>query len=155
VSINKAIDGIQLPIRNYNSLAREAANSADLTAHMPNDRKYAYRILYALTPEMDSIHRKELDDLANLRAIPSTGGPLDPGEKRDLLASVENLILDNNRMKRASIFTLRRMKDVGIGLDKPQVQRNFSELEAYQTCLTRGVSPMLRFIPLSAGGPRS
>jgi hypothetical protein len=153
--IDSALGSIQLPIRNYNSLAREAANSADITAHMPAERKYDYRILYALTPEMDSIHRKELDDLASLRSLPATGSPLGPSEKREFLESVENLILDNDRMKRASIFTLRRMRDLGIALDKSQVQRNFTDLPTYQNCLARNVSPMLRFIPMSAGGPRT
>jgi len=89
--VSSAIETIQLPLRNYNSSAREAANSADLTAHMPADRKYDYRILYALTPEMDAVHRKELEDLAALRALPSTGGSLGQDEKRVVLGAVENL----------------------------------------------------------------
>lgn len=153
-AVNNAIDAIQLPLRNYNSGAREAANSADITAHMPPDRKYDYRIVYALTPEMDSIHRKELEDLAELRSLPATGGPIGQDEKSSLLAAIENLSLDNDRMKRASIFTLRRMRDIGIGLDRSQVERNFADLPTYHGCLTRDIGPMLRFIPLSGGGQR-
>ncbi|MEO7504738.1 MAG: hypothetical protein ABIT69_06095 [Sphingomicrobium sp.] len=37
-SVVDAISAIQLPLRNYNSNAREAANSADITGHMPPDR---------------------------------------------------------------------------------------------------------------------
>lgn len=149
-----AIDGVQLPLRNYNDAAREAANSADITAHMPADRKYGYRIVYALTPEMDSLHEKELEDLADLRSLPASGGPMDVQEKRAMLAAVENLLFDNDRMKRAAIFTLRRMHDIGIGLDKPQVERNFADLPAYRGCLTREIGPMLRFRPMSAGGDK-
>ncbi len=148
----KALPSIELPLRNYNSSAREAANSADITAHMPADRKYDYRIAYALTPEMDSIHRKELEDLAVLRSIPATGGPIEPDEKRLLLEAVENLALDNDRMKRGSIFLLRRMRDIGIGLDRSQLRRNFADLPAYQNCLTRDIGSKLKFQPMSAGG---
>ena len=153
-AVNEGINVIQLPLRNYNSAAREAANSADITAHMPADRKYDYRIVYALTPELDTIHRKELEDLASLRSISATGGTLGQDEKRVLLAAIENLLLDNDRVKRSSIFTLRRIRDMGIGLDRTQVQRNFADLPAYQGCLTRDIGPMLKFIPLSAGGQR-
>lgn len=149
-----AIEGVQLPLRNYNSAAREAANSADITAHMPADRKYGYRIVYALTPEMDFLHRKELEDLATLRSLPASSGPLDAEEKRAMLAAVENLRLDNDRMKRAAIFTLRRMRDIGIGLDKPQVTRNFADLTVYRGCLTTDITPLLKFIPLAGGGPQ-
>lgn len=155
VAANAAIDAIQLPLRNYNSGAREAANSADITAHMPVDRKYDYRIVYALTPELDSIHRKELEDLASLRSLPATGGQLRQDEKRALLTAIENLSLDNDRIKRGAIFTLRRMRDIGVGLDKSQVQRNFADLPSYQGCLTRDVGAMLRFTPLSGGGQRN
>src|SRR5689334_15611809 len=144
-----AIEGVQLPLRNYNDAAREAANSADITAHMPAGRKYGYRIVYALTPEMDSLHQKELADLAALRSLPNSGGAMNAEEKRAMLAAVENLRFDNDRMKRAAVFTLRRMGDIGIGLDKPQVERNFADLTVYRDCLTTNVAPMLRFAPLA------
>ena len=154
-AVSEAIDTIQLPLRNYNSQAREAANSADITGHMPADRKYDYRIVYSLTPELDSIHRKELEALASLRSLPATGGPIGQEEKHFLLAAIENLLLDNDRVKRAAVFTLRRIRDLGIGLDRSQVQRNFADLPAYEGCLTRDIGPMLRFMPLSGGGQRS
>lgn len=153
-AVIEAINSIQLPLRNYNSNAREAANSADITAHMPFDRKYDYRILYALTPELDSIHRKELDDLASLRGLPTTGGPLQQDEKAVLLVAIENLVLDQDRIKRAAIFTLGRMRKLGIGLDIPQVQRNIADLPAYRSCLRSNIGPMLRFTPMSGGAPR-
>ncbi|MES2121108.1 MAG: hypothetical protein V4513_11125 [Pseudomonadota bacterium] len=148
----QAIAAIQLPLRNYNSSARDAANSADITAHMPADRKYDYRILYALTPELDAIHRKELEDLAVLRSLPASGGPLDLSEKRLVLGAAENLALDNDRVKRASVFTLRRMREIGIRLDKDQLRRNFADLPAYRNCLNREIGPMLKFQPMNAGG---
>jgi len=153
--VSSAIETIQLPVRNYNSSARDAANSADITAHMPADRKYDYRILYALTPEMDALHRKELEDLAALRALPATGGPLGQDEKHFVLGAVENLLIDNDRTKRAAVFTLRRLKALDIRLDKSQVERNFADVPSYSNCRTRDVGPMFKFTPISAGGVRA
>jgi len=153
--VSSAIETIQLPVRNYNSSARDAANSADITAHMPADRKYDYRILYALTPEMDALHRKELEDLAALRALPATGGPLGQDEKHFVLGAVENLLIDNDRTKRAAVFTLRRLKALDIRLDTSQVQRNFADVPSYWNCRTRDVGPMFKFTPISAGGVRA
>ena len=153
--VSSAVKTIQLPVRNYNSSARDAANSADITAHMPADRKYDYRILYALTPEMDALHRKELEDLAALRALPATGGPLGQDEKHFVLGAVENLLIDNDRTKRAAVFTLRRLKALDIRLDKSQVERNFADVPSYSNCRTRDVGPMFKFTPISAGGVRA
>lgn len=150
-----AISQVHLPLRNYNSQAREAANSADITAHMPSDRKYDYRIVYALTPELDSIHRKELEDLASLRSLPATGGSMLPEEKRALLGAIENLALNNDRVKRAARFTLRRMRDLGIGLDRPQLERNFADLPTYQGCRTPNIGPLLEMVPVIAAGAKS
>lgn len=154
-AVNEVIETIQLPLRNYNSQAREAANSADITAHMPTDRKYDYRIAYALTPELDAIHRKELEDLASLRSLSTTGGPLQQDERRAMLVAIENLSLDNDRIKRGARFTLIRMRTIGIGLDKSQLQRNFADLPAYDACRTRDLGPLLKFTPLSGGGRRA
>lgn len=150
--VSQAISMIQLPLRNYNNQAREAANSSDITAHMPDERKYDYRIVYALTPELNSVHGKELEDLASLRSVPATGGPLLPEEKRALLGAIENLSLDNDRVRRAARFTLRRMRDMGIGLDKWQIERNFADLPTYRQCRARDIRPLLEMVPVIASG---
>jgi hypothetical protein len=146
-AVRRAIAGIDLPLRNYNSFAREAANSADIAAHMPSDTMFEYRIVYSLMPELDGLHRKELNDLAQLRSLPATGGPLDQEEKRAVLAATENLILDNNRVKRASSFTLRHMRDLGVGIDRPQLQHNFADVPVYDGCLTREIKPLIDLTP--------
>jgi hypothetical protein len=147
MTVRRAIAGIELPLRTYESSARSAANSADISAHMPTDRMYEYRIVYALMPELDDVHRKELDDLAQLRALPGSGGPLDQGEKRAALSAIENLMLDNDRMKRASAFTLRHMRELGIGINRAQVDRNFADVSVYRGCLTREIRPMIGLSP--------
>jgi hypothetical protein len=108
---------------------------------------FEYRIVYSLMPELDVLHRKELDDLAQLRSLPETGGPLDQDEKRAILAATENLILDNDRVKRASSFTLRHMRDLGVGITRSQLQANFADVPVYDGCLTRQIKPMIDLTP--------
>jgi hypothetical protein len=143
----RQIDAIDLPLRNYNSHARQAANSSDIASHIPADTMYEYRIVYALMPELDEVHRKELQDLADLRSLPATGGSLSQQEKHATLAAVENLILDSDRMKRASAFTLRHMRDLGIGINRPQLQRNFADVPVYRGCATLNVKSMIDLSP--------
>lgn len=145
--VRRGIGRIDLPVRSYNSFARDAANSADIAGHMPADRMFEYRIVYSLMPELDVLHRKELDDLAQLRSLPETGGPLDQDEKRAILAATENLILDNDRVKRASSFTLRHMRDLGVGITRSQLQANFADVPVYDGCLTRQIKPMIDLTP--------
>lgn len=146
-AVRRAIARIDLPLRTYNSFAREAANSADIAAHMPAGRMFEYRIVYSLMPELDALHRKELDDLAQLRSLPGSGGPLDQEEKRAILAATENLMLDNDRVARASSFTLRHMRDLGIGISPVQVERNLADVPVYGDCLTRDIKPLIDLSP--------
>jgi hypothetical protein len=143
----RQIEAIDLPLRNYNSHAREAANSSDIAGHIPADTMYEYRIVYALVPEMDAVHRGELEHLAELRSLPASGRPLSQQEKQMALAAVENLMLDNDRMKRASAFTLRHMGDLGIGVNRPQLRRNFADVPVYSNCLTSDIGPMIELSP--------
>ncbi|MGE5563399.1 MAG: hypothetical protein ACM3ZV_08820 [Bacillota bacterium] len=142
-AVRGAIGGIDLPLRTYNSFAREAANSADIAAHMPARRMFEYRVVYSLMPELDELHRKELVDLAQLRSLPATGGPLSQEEKRTVLDATENLILDNDRVRRASSFTLRHMRDLGIGIARAQLRNNLADVPVYDGCLTREIKPMI------------
>lgn len=146
-AVRSAIAGIDLPLRTYNSFAREAANSADIAAHMPARRMFEYRVVYSLMPELDELHRKEMADLGELRSLPGTGGPLDQEEKRAVLGATENLILDNNRVRRASSFTLRHMRDLGIGINRAQLRNNLADVPVYDGCLTREIKPMIDVSP--------
>jgi hypothetical protein len=145
--VRQAIAGIDLPLRTYNSFAREAANSADIAAHMPAGRMFEYRVVYSLMPELDELHRKELVDLAQLRSLPGTGGPLNQEEKRSVLDATENLVLDNDRVRRASSFTLRHMRDLGIGITRAQLRNNLADVPVYDGCLTREIKPMIDLSP--------
>ena len=140
----KAIGAIWLPARTYDSLAHDTAVSSDVSSHMPAQRMYEFRIVYALVPELNELHRKELVDLARLRALPESGAALDSSEKLALLGAVENLKLDSARIARAAAFTLRHMRTLGIGLDPDSLARNLGEIRpAYGDCLTQDIKPLI------------
>ena len=135
----RRIEGIQLPLRSWNSFARQAANASDIVSRMPRAVSSEYRIVYSLTPELDDVHHQELQDLARLRAIPTGTEPLSVAEKMSALDAIENLVVDNQRMRRGSAFTLRHMRELGIGITRDQVARNFADVPTYSGCLTRSI----------------
>ncbi|MES2135652.1 MAG: hypothetical protein V4502_01155 [Pseudomonadota bacterium] len=143
--LRRSIDSIQLPLKTYTSGAREAALSADIAARIPAATMYGYRIVYDLIPELNKVHEEELSRLADLRALPTTGGALTQQEKREVLAAAEGLMLDNDRMARASAFTLRWMRSLAIGLERPQVVRNLALVPTYRECRSVHIQPLLFF----------
>jgi hypothetical protein len=63
------------------------------------------------------------------------------------LAATENLILDNNRVKRAAAFTLRHMRDLGVGINRDQLGHNLADVPVYDNCVTRDIKPMIDLSP--------
>jgi hypothetical protein len=131
----KLIDGLWLPHRTYDYLAREAATASDVASHMPADRMLQYRIAYEVVPNMNRLAEKELSDLGHLNAIPRSGGSLETAEKLAANDAVEALRADNEEMTREARFLLVHMKRIGLGLDRASVQRNFAGAPPqYGTC---------------------
>jgi hypothetical protein len=134
---NKLIDQFWLPNRTWDSLARDAANTADVAAHMPHERMLQYRIAYEMVPDMQRLAEKELADLGHLRALPTSGGPLGTEEKLSEVDAVEALKLDNETFARESTFVLVRLRMMGIGLTRAFVERHAREASAhYGACVT-------------------
>lgn len=130
------IEAIWLPNRTYESQARDSANASEVGSHMSTLQMRQFRILYALIPEMDRLNDKELADLARLRALPSSGGPVEQLEKLATIGAIEDLQLDNDRMSRGATFTLRVMRTAGIRLNRPPSEREVRDASAhYSGCL--------------------
>ena len=91
----KLIDGFWLPNRTWDLLARDAANTADVAAHMPHQRMLQYRIAYEMVPDMQRLAEKELGDLGHVRALPASGGQITTDEKLSEIAAIEATKLDN------------------------------------------------------------
>jgi hypothetical protein len=137
----KLIDRFWLPNRTWDSLARDAANTADVAAHMPHQRMFQYRIAYEMIPAMQRLAEKELGDLGRLRALPASGGELTSDEKLSEIAAIEALKLDNDTFARGSRFVLLRMRMMGLGLSKRFVERRVRSAHAhYGDCI---ISPRL------------
>jgi hypothetical protein len=133
----KLIDRFWLPNRTWDSLARDAANTADVAAHMPHQRMLQYRIAYEMIPAMQRLAEKELGDLGRFRALPASGGELTSDEKLSEMAAIEALKLDNDTFARESTFVLLRMKMMGLGLSKRFVERRVRTARAhYGDCVT-------------------
>lgn len=133
----KLIDGLWLPRRTYDYLAREAATASDVASHMPADRMLQYRIAYEVVPNMNRLAEKELSDFAHLNALPRSAGPLETVEKLATIDALEALRADNDEMTREARFLLRRLKVIGLGLDRASVQRNLGGAPPqYGACLS-------------------
>jgi hypothetical protein len=132
----KLIDGLWLPRRTYDYLAREAATASDVSSHMPADRMLQYRIAYEVVPNMNRLAEKELSDFAHLNALPRSAGPLETPEKVAAIDAVEALRADNDEMTREARFLLNHIRAVGLGLDRASVRRNLSGAPLqYGSCL--------------------
>jgi len=131
------IDRFWLPNRTWDSLARDAANTADVAAHMPHERMLQYRIAYELVPDMQRLAEKELVDVGHLRALPASGGQITSDEKLSELAAVEALKLDNDTLARESRFLLLRMKMMDLRLSKRFVEHHVGAArQHYGGCIT-------------------
>ncbi len=60
-------------------------------------------------------------------------------------------MLDNDRMKRASAFTLRHMRDLGIGVNRQQLEHNFDDVPTFRSCMTKDITPMIDISPPTSG----
>jgi len=120
----RLIESFWVPNRTWDSLARDAANTADVAGHMPHERMLQYRIAYEMMEDMQRLAEKELVDLGHLRALPASGAQLTPDEKLSEIAAVEALKLDNDTLARESDFVLLRMKMMNLRLSKRFVEHH-------------------------------
>jgi len=131
------IDQLWLPNRTWDSLARDAANTADVAAHMPHERMLHYRIAYEMVPDMQRLAEKELADLGRFRALPASGEQLTTEEKLSEIGAIEALKLDNDTFARESRFLLLRMKMMNLRLSKHFVERRVRAARAhYGDCVS-------------------
>jgi hypothetical protein len=131
------IEQLWLPNRTWDSLARDAANAADVAAHMPHERMLQYRIAYEMVPDMQRLAEKELADLGRFRALPASGGELTSEEKLSEIGAIEALKLDNDTFARESRFLLLRMKLMDLRLSKHFVERRVRAAQGhYGDCVS-------------------
>jgi hypothetical protein len=130
------IAGVQVDVTSYDDLAIQSAFASDVAAHMPQDRLNAYIQAYQMIPTMDRTNALEAGDLARLRSLPQTGGPLTQDEKSRVLEAVDALRTHDRLMFVAARWTLPTMRKLGGQLDPKRKQRftNFARYY-YGTCI--------------------
>src|SRR4051812_23943487 len=133
----KLIDRFWLPNRTWDSLARDAANTADVASHMPHERMLQYRIAYEMVPDLQRLAEKELTDLGRFRALPTSGAQLTSEEKLSEIGAIEALKLDNDTFARESRFLLMRLRMMDIRLSRHFVEHHIrAAREHYGGCVT-------------------
>ena len=149
------INSLWLPVGTYDSYAWENAVSSEISSHIRQRDKYEFRIAYVMIPELNAVRAKMLGDLAKLRSVPSGGGQLSQAEKQIALEAIANLEIDNHRMERASSFTLRHMRNLGLGVDRDQLRRRIAEVNVhYAGCLTTDGNKLRSMISGEVFDPR-
>ena len=121
--VKRLIDGVHIDFSSYDNLAIQSAFASDVAAHMPQERLNAYIQAYQMIPVMDRTNAAEAADLARLRSLPKTGGPLSPDEKGRVLESIEALHNRDTMMFIATRWTLPTMRELGGELDPARKQR--------------------------------
>jgi hypothetical protein len=130
------IDSFWVPNRTWDSLARDAANTADVAAHMSHDTMLQYRIAYEMVPDMQRLSEKQLVDLGAFRALPASGGQLTGAEKLAVIGAIEALKVDNDTLARESAFVLLRLSMMNVGLTRRFVDHHVGQArEHYGDCV--------------------
>jgi hypothetical protein len=111
--ISQLISGYWLQFLTYDTLALDAATASDVLAHMPKQKLDALVDAYAVIPSMDRNGDKEEDNMARLRSLRRTGGPLSQQEAAEVVAAVEALRNNDDAMWAAARWALPAIQKLG------------------------------------------
>jgi hypothetical protein len=129
------IDGYWVEFVTYDSLAHDDATASAVAAHMEPDELDDFTTAYAVMPLMDQTSRKEAADVARLRALRRTGGPLSEYEQMEVLGAVEALRNDEHQMFDAARWAMPPIKRLG-ELDKGRIDHFMKAArERYGDCV--------------------
>jgi hypothetical protein len=133
--VSDLIRGYWVQSLSYDNVAHEAADTSDITSHIPTAQLEPFTLAYAIMPFLDRTAATEAVDSARLRAFQRTGGALSEAERMQVLNAVEQLRNDNDVMENGARWTLPQLKKIG-RLD-PRRTRAFMThaAENYGTCL--------------------
>lgn len=138
--ISAMIDGYWVEYLTYDTTAHQAATASDIAVHMPSDELEAFNSVYNAIPDMDEIGKKEAGDLARLRGLRRSGGPLSDYEATETAAAVEALRIDDNDMWVSVRWSLPVMEQLGGTFDPGRIRRFMGNArEHYGDCV--------RFLP--------
>ena len=119
----------------YDRIAYESAIASQVSTHMDQAALDLFTVPYTTLPAMDAANRQEAVDLARLRGLKRTGGPLNQAEESQLLWAVEALRNDDNMIYAAATSALPAIRRIGpLNPDRVSFYMNIAR-SAYGDCV--------------------
>ena len=109
----RLIDGYHLDFLTYDSLAHDDATHAGVADHMSQAAVDTWTKAYSAMPAMDRASDEEARDVARLRALRRSGGPLSEGEQTHVLDAVEALRVEEHVMANSAAYILPDLRRLG------------------------------------------
>jgi hypothetical protein len=111
--LSKAIDGYWINPLTYDTIAQKAADSSDVSSHVPQTALEPYVIGYSVMPRADQIAADEGVQFAELQAMKRSGGEPSEAETSKMLSAVERLRNDNRLMLESAVWALPQLRKLG------------------------------------------
>jgi hypothetical protein len=109
----RLIDGYHLDFLTYDSLAHDDATHAGVADHMSQAALETWTKAYSAMPSMERTNDQEAQDLARLRGLRHTGGPLSEAEQTHALDAVEALRVEEHNMANSAAYVLPGLRHLG------------------------------------------
>ena len=109
----KLIEGYHLDILTYDSLAHDDATHAGVADHMSQAALATWTDAYSGMVALERTNALEAQDLARLRALRRTGGPLSEAEQTHVLDAVEALRVEEHTMANYAAYVLPSIRRIG------------------------------------------
>lgn len=133
--IAKLVTDYKVVFVTYDRIAYESATASQISTHMDQDAIDLFTVPYTTLPAMDAANRQEAVDLARLRGVKRTGGPLTRAEESQLLWAVEALRNDDNMIYAAATSALPAIRRIGsLDPDRVSFYMNVAR-SAYGNCV--------------------
>ena len=148
--IAQLAQGYWIQMLTYDSTALNHATASDVAVHMaPNDLE-AFNQAYNSISMMDAVGTREAQDVARLRSLKATGGPLSDYETMEVLAAVEALRNADHRMWVGARWSLPAILALRGTLDPGRIQRFMTNArEHYGDCVKDLPSDWPKGVPLA------
>ena len=113
-AVLEAVERFDPPRHTWDSVAFQAATVNNVLPHLPADRLWRWAYVYSMMPLLDRANEREFLDVAKIRALSKSGGPLLEAERGRLLEAVEALRRDNEDIVRHVTATAGAIRELGI-----------------------------------------
>jgi hypothetical protein len=148
--IARLAQGYWVQMLTYDSTALAHATASEVAVHMPPEQLEAFNQAYNSISVMDAVGTREAQDLARLRSLKATGGPLSDYETMEMLAAVEALRNADHRMWVGARWSLPAILKLGGTLDPGRIRRFMTNArEHYGDCVKDLPADWPKGVPLA------